>query len=77
MVVLLVAISKKIKTQLKHLQKGSKTIDEYMRGIRSKADQLALLGKPLDHEDLLDYILDGLGDEYKSIADTQMVLRRL
>lgn len=40
---------KQLKNQLKHAQKGSKSIDEYMRGIRGKSNQLALLGKPLDH----------------------------
>lgn len=40
-----------------------------MRGIRGKYDQLTLLGKPFDHEDLIDYILDGLPEEYKAIVD--------
>lgn len=40
-----------------------------MRGLTSRFDQLSLLGKPLDHEDKLEYIIDGLPDEYKSIAE--------
>ena len=40
-----------------------------MRGILVKADQLALLGAFLEHEDLLDYIIEGLSDDYKAIID--------
>ncbi|KAL1209793.1 Retrovirus-related Pol polyprotein from transposon RE1 [Cardamine amara subsp. amara] len=54
---------------MKHLSKGTKSIDEYMRGARAKADQLALLGKALDHEDLIDYVIDGLPEEYKLVTD--------
>ena len=40
-----------------------------MQFIKCRADQLAALGKPVDHEDLIDKILDGLDDDYKTIAD--------
>lgn len=40
-----------------------------MRGIIEKADQLALLGSPLEHEDLLDYITEGLGENYRAIVE--------
>lgn len=40
-----------------------------MRGILFKADQLALLRSPLDHEDLLDTITDGLGDEFRAVVE--------
>lgn len=35
--------------------------------MKTHVDELALLGKPVDDEDLIDRILEGLGDEYKSI----------
>src|SRR3954468_1471543 len=60
---------KQVKDQIKHASKGSKSISEYMQFIKAKADELAILGKPMDHEDLVEKILDGLDDEYKSIAD--------
>ena len=41
-----------------------------MHFIKTCADELALLSKPLDDEDLIEKILDGLNDEYKSIFDT-------
>ena len=40
-----------------------------MRGVMAKADQLALLGAALDHEDLLDYIREGLSEDYKTIVE--------
>ena len=40
-----------------------------MQLIKSHADELVALGKPLDDEDLIKKILDGLDDDYKSIVD--------
>ena len=60
---------KQIKDQLKHAIKGSQTIAKYMQFIKCHANQLATLGKPLDHEDLIDKILDGLDDDYKTVVD--------
>ncbi|CAL9241398.1 unnamed protein product [Arabidopsis halleri] len=58
-----------IKDQIKASTKGSKSIIEYMRGILEKSDQLALLGAPLPHEDLLEHITDGLGDNYRAVIE--------
>jgi len=60
---------KQIKQQLKQISKGNKTINDYMRSIIDKSDQLALLGAPYDHEDLLDIITDGLGEDYRAITE--------
>lgn len=49
--------------------KGTQTISDYLRTIKSKADELALLGKPMDPEDLTERILDGLSDDYKPEID--------
>ena len=40
-----------LRQQLKQWTKGTKSIDEYMQGLTNRFDQLALLEKPLDHED--------------------------
>lgn len=61
---------KQLKQQLKHCVKGTKTIDEFMQQIKIKSDALALLGSRVDPEDLTDIILDGLGEEYKSVVDS-------
>ncbi|KAL0790712.1 hypothetical protein Bca101_006958 [Brassica carinata] len=60
---------RQLKNQINKGSKGTKTISEYMRGIKSKADELALLGKPMDPEDLTENILGGLSEEYKSEID--------
>lgn len=60
---------KQLKFQIKSCVKGSKTISEYLRLIKTKSDELALLGKPLDAEDLIEQILAGLPEEYKSEID--------
>ena len=34
-----------------------------------RADELMSFGKPMDHEDLLEKILNGLGNEYQNVID--------
>lgn len=60
---------KQLKTQLKNYTKGSKTINDYLQGITTRLDQLAILGKPMDHEDAIELILEGLPEEYKMVVD--------
>ena len=62
---------KQLKEQLKWCTKGSKSISEYMQAIKNRADELALLGKPVDDEDLIDRVLEGLSDEYKSVINAR------
>lgn len=40
-----------------------------MRNIISKADLLALIGSHVEHEDLLNIIIEGLGDEFRANVD--------
>lgn len=54
---------------LRQWSKGSKTIDEYVQGFITRFDQIALLGKPIDCEDQLEYIFEGLPGDYKTIVD--------
>ncbi|KAH1083332.1 hypothetical protein J1N35_023093 [Gossypium stocksii] len=49
--------------------KGSKCVTDCMQTIKTKADELAPLGKPLDHEVLIKKVLEGLDDRYQSIID--------
>lgn len=60
---------KQLKDQLNNISKGNKTITEYMQAIKSCADHLAALGKSVDHEDLIDHVLAGLDESYKSVID--------
>ncbi|XP_012834081.1 PREDICTED: uncharacterized protein LOC105954943 [Erythranthe guttata] len=60
---------KQIKDQTKKVVKGSQIITLYMQFIKTRTDELAALGKPMDHDDLIENILDGLDDDYKPIID--------
>lgn len=51
---------KQLKYQVKSCVKSTKTISEYMRLIKSTSDELTLLIKPIDAEDLIEQIQDGL-----------------
>ena len=60
---------KNLRNQLKLWKKETKTIDVYVQGITTRVDQLAILGKPMEHEDQIDAVLDGLPAEYKPVVD--------
>lgn len=55
--------------QLRSWKKGTKPIEEYFQGLTTRFDELALLGKALDSEDQIEHILNGLPEEYKTVAD--------
>ncbi|GMI87231.1 hypothetical protein HRI_002392400 [Hibiscus trionum] len=40
-----------------------------MQAIKTKVDELAALGKPLDHKELIEKVLEGLGDTYQFVID--------
>ncbi|KAE8674326.1 hypothetical protein F3Y22_tig00111758pilonHSYRG00069 [Hibiscus syriacus] len=61
---------KQLKDHLKNNTKGSQSITDYMQSIKIRADELATLGKPLDHEDLIEKVLEGLDENYQSIIDS-------
>ncbi|XP_019092286.1 PREDICTED: uncharacterized protein LOC109129111 [Camelina sativa] len=54
-----------LRQQVRQWKKGTKTIDEFVQGLVTRFDQLALLGKPIDIEDQVDYLVDGLSEDYK------------
>ncbi|CAA7043636.1 unnamed protein product [Microthlaspi erraticum] len=60
---------KQLKHQLKSSTKGSKSIDEYVQGLTTIFDKLAILGKVIEHEDQVESILEGLPEEYKTVVD--------
>ncbi|KZV31132.1 hypothetical protein F511_11845 [Dorcoceras hygrometricum] len=37
--------------------------------IKTKSDELAALGKPLDHENIIEKVLEGLDNTYQSVID--------
>lgn len=61
---------KQLKNQFNKVTKGNRTITDYLHSLKAISDQLASLGKPIEHEDFVEKILDGLDSNYKSIKDT-------
>ena len=51
----------------KNLTKGSQTVTEFLQLVKCRADELAILGALMNEDDLIDEILDGLGNDYKEI----------
>lgn len=60
---------KQLKQHIKQWTKGIKSINEYFQGLTTRFDQRALLGKPIEYEDQIEFILEGLADDYKSVID--------
>lgn len=60
-----------LRQNLNNITKTTQTITDYMNTIKTSADHLALMGKPLDHEDIIDKVLKGLNsDIYQSFIMT-------
>ncbi|KAI4322894.1 hypothetical protein L6164_022545 [Bauhinia variegata] len=57
-----------LKDKLAHLTKGSNFVSDYLHEIQTEADELALIGHPLDDLDLVIYALGGLGPDFKEIT---------
>ncbi|KAL6345090.1 hypothetical protein AAG906_013573 [Vitis piasezkii] len=59
---------KQVKNLLKNPSKGTMTVTDFLHSVRARTDELAILGAPMEEEDLTEKILDGLGDEYKELV---------
>ena len=59
-----------IRTQLANARKGALSTNAYFLSIKQMADELALAGQPLKHDDIITHVLAGLGQEYDSLAST-------
>ncbi|KAG7534176.1 Integrase catalytic core [Arabidopsis thaliana x Arabidopsis arenosa] len=58
-----------VRQQIKQWTKGTKSIDEYFRGLTVRFDLLAHLGNGMEHEDQIKRILEGLPEDYKRVVD--------
>lgn len=56
-----------MKSHFKNLSKGSQSIIDFLQTVKAWADELAILGAPIDKDDLTEKILDGLGVKYKEL----------
>ncbi|XBI11140.1 hypothetical protein VPH35_138255 [Triticum aestivum] len=57
-----------LRYQLSNLKKKDLTASEYYRKMRGFADAMASIGKPLDDDEVLGYILAGLGPEFEALV---------
>jgi hypothetical protein len=65
-----------LKKQLQTLQQGSKSCTEFLTQAKSWADQLRAVGKPVDDDDLISYIMSGLNPSYISFISSFNLLTR-
>jgi hypothetical protein len=49
-------------------RKGTSTVIEYFDKMKALGDEMAASGRPLDEEELLEYIIIGLDDEYTPLV---------
>jgi hypothetical protein len=56
-----------LKERLGNTKREDRSISEYMELMKGIADQLAIIGAPVDDDDLVLHILGGLGPDYKHI----------
>ena len=57
-----------LKERLTRSSKGSKSVSEYLQGIKMISDELAIINKPIDDDDLVIHALNGLGSEFKEVS---------
>ncbi|KAK2975381.1 hypothetical protein RJ640_012392 [Escallonia rubra] len=57
-----------LKERLLNNPRGNRSIPEYLQQMRAIADDLALVDNPISEDDLVLYILVGIGPEFKEIA---------
>lgn len=62
------ARSMNLRFQLQTLKKGSSSVDEYFLQMRSIADGLLAAGHSLSDDDLVLYVLGGLGAEFDAVV---------
>ncbi|CAJ2633340.1 unnamed protein product [Trifolium pratense] len=57
-----------LKERLTRTSKGAKSVSKYLQGIKAISDELAIINKPIDDDDLVIHALNGLGSEFKEVA---------
>jgi hypothetical protein len=58
-----------LRNQLVATWKGDMSIASYFSTMRGYTDEMALVGKPLDDDDVISYILNGLDADYNSLIE--------
>lgn len=57
-----------LKMMLNNLKKGSMSITEYFRKLRSVTDELAIAGSPVSSLDFITHLISGLGQSYYPVV---------
>ena len=57
-----------LRRQIQALRKGDRPAGEYMQKVKSLADSMAAVGSPLRDDEIIDYMLTGLGSAFNPIA---------
>jgi hypothetical protein len=59
-----------LKRQLQGLQQGNKTCSEYLNQAKTWADKLSAIGEPVDDDDLISFIINGINPTFNSFITT-------
>lgn len=65
-----------LKRQLQHLHQGSQSCFDFLQSAKLLADQLAIVGKPVDEDDLISYVISGLNASYGPFITSILVATR-
>jgi hypothetical protein len=57
-----------LKRQLQSLQQGNKTCTEYLKMAKESADELAAVGKPVEDDDLISFVVSGLNPLFNTFV---------
>jgi hypothetical protein len=63
-----------IKRQLQCLRQGSKICSEYITDAKFLAIQLFVIGKPIDDDDLINFVMSGLNPTFNAFITTFTIL---
>ncbi|XP_019447442.1 PREDICTED: uncharacterized protein LOC109348071 [Lupinus angustifolius] len=61
------ARSRQLRSQLRSISQGSCSISDYFTKIKGLVDALIFIGTPISSSEHIDYILDGLNEEYQPV----------
>lgn len=65
-----------IKRELQSLRQGSKTCSDYILEAKNWSDQLAAIGKPIEDDDLINFLISGLNPTYNAFITTFTLISR-
>ncbi|GKV40995.1 hypothetical protein SLEP1_g48578 [Rubroshorea leprosula] len=57
-----------LKERLQNMHRDGRSVSEYLCTLKAVADELGMIDRPLSDDDLIVYILNGLGPEFREIA---------